>query len=132
MTNIKDLMTKVSFEKVSEILKELYSLEAANIEEFENTFNSLRTVKPTFDYFDMIIEVKEKNGKIYVSNTHLGSLADLAGRRFKIQGNMSETVVAAHCLYQSTVYAYETERYKDHLDEWDDDMMNPQKARIVR
>lgn len=125
-------MTKVSFKEVSEVLKKLYPIETANMEEFESTFNSLRTVKPTFDYFDMIIEVKEKNGKIYVSNTHLGSLTDLAGRRFKIQGNMSETVVAAHCLYQITVYTYETERYKDHLDEWDDDMMNPQKARIVR
>ena len=91
-------MTKVSFEKVSEILKELYSLEAANIEEFENTFNSLRTVKPTFDYFDMIIEVKENNGKIYVSNTHLGSLADLAGRRYKKQENIPDNVFAAHCL----------------------------------
>lgn len=132
MTSIKDIMTKVSFKEVSEVLKKLYPIETAKMEEFESTFNSLRTVKPTFDYFDMIIEVKEKNGKIYVSNTHLGSIADLAGRRFKIQGNMSETVVAAHCLYQITVYTYETERYKDHLDEWDDDMMNPQKARIVR
>lgn len=132
MTSIKDLMTKVSFEKVSEILKELYPQEAANMEEFENTFNSLRTIKPTFDYFDMIIEVKEKNGKIHVSNTHLGSLADLAGRRYKKYGDMPEADVAAHCLYQITVHVYETERYKDHLDEWDDDMMNPQKARIVR
>jgi hypothetical protein len=132
MTSIKDLMTKVSFEKVSEILKELYPQEAANMEEFENTFNSLRTIKPTFDYFDMIIEVKEKNGKIHVSNTHLGSLADLAGRRYKKQADMPEAAVAAHCLYQITVHVYETERYKDHLDEWDDDMMNPQKARIVR
>ncbi len=132
MTSIKDLMTKVSFEKVSEILKELYPQEAANMEEFENTFNSLRTIKPTFDYFDMIIEVKENNGKIHVSNTHLGSLADLAGRRYKKQADMPEAAVAAHCLYQITVHVYETERYKDHLDEWDDDMMNPQKARIVR
>lgn len=132
MTSIKDLMTKVSFEKVSEILKELYPQEAANMEEFENTFNSLRTIKPTFDYFDMIIEVKEKNGIIHVSNTHLGSLADLAGRRYKKHGGMPEADVAAHCLYQITVHVYETERYKDHLDEWDDDMMNPQKARIVR
>lgn len=132
MTSIKELMTKVSFKEVSEILKKLYPLETANIEEFENTFNSLRTVKPTFDYYDMIIEVKEKNGKIYVSNTHLGSLTDLAGRRYKKQGDISEADVAAHCLYQITVHVYETERYKDHLDEWDDDMMNPQKARIVR
>ena len=132
MTSIKDLMTKVSFEKVSEILKELYPQEAANMEEFENTFNSLRTIKPTFDYFDMIIEVKEKNGKIHVSNTHLGSLTDLAGRRYKKHVDMPEADVAAHCLYQITVHVYETERYKDHLDEWDDDMMNPQKARIVR
>lgn len=132
MTSIKDLMTKVSFEKVSEILKELYPQEAANMEEFENTFNSLRTIKPTFDYFDMIIEVKEKNGKIHVSSTHLGSLTDLAGRRYKKHVDMPEADVAAHCLYQITVHVYETERYKDHLDEWDDDMMNPQKARIVR
>ena len=132
MTSIKDLMTKVSFKEVSEILKKQYPTGTANINEFENTFNSLRTVKPTFDYFDMIIEVKEKNGKIYVSNTHLGSIADLAGRRFIAQKDMSEDVVAAHCLYQITVHTYETERYKDHLDEWDDDMMNPQKARIVR
>lgn len=132
MTSIKELMTKVSFKEVSEILKKLYPLETANIEEFENTFNSLRTIKPTFDYYDMIIEVKEKNGKIYVSNTHLGSITDLAGRRYKKQGDISEADVAAHCLYQITVHVYETERYKDHLDEWDDDMMNPQKARIVR
>ena len=92
----------------------------------------MRTIKPTFDYFDMIIEVKEKNGKIHVSNTHLGSLADLAGRRYKKQENIPDNVFAAHCLYQITVHTYETERYKDHLDEWDDDMMNPQKARIVR
>ena len=132
MTSIKDLMNKVSFDEVSEILKKLYPIEIENIKEFEDTFNSLRTIKPTFDYFDMIIEVKENNGKIYVSNTHLGSLADLAGRRYKKQENIPNNVFAAHCLYQITVHTYETERYKDHLDEWDDDMMNPQKARIVR
>ncbi|MBP7373628.1 MAG: DUF6557 family protein [Prevotella sp.] len=132
MTSIKDLMTKISFNEVSDALKKLYQLDKANIDEFENTFNTLRTVKPTFDYFDMIIEVKEKDGKVYVSNTHLGSITDLAGRRFKVQGNMPDAAVAAHCLYQITVHEYETERFKDHLDEWDDDMMNPQKARIVR
>lgn len=41
MTSIKDLMTKISFNEVSDALKKLYQLDKANIDEFENTFNTL-------------------------------------------------------------------------------------------
>lgn len=61
------------------------------------------------------------------------SLSETLEARFKENGiNARMLSFAAHCLYQITVHEYETERFKDHLDEWDDDMMNPQKARIVR
>lgn len=132
--NLKELMKSVKFEEVKTILDKEYPDSRITDEDYKKTFKELRNIKPTFDYFDMVIELKKTNGGLRVTNTHLGSVSDLAGRRYKVDGKLglSNTEIASHCLYQIVAHSYDTVRYKDNLEDWDENMMNPQKARIVR
>lgn len=130
--NVRDLMNSIEFDAIKEII---LKNPIQDIKNYEETYNELRTMKPSFGYFDMTIEVKRnKEGKVTVSNTHLGALSDLAGRRFKVdeKSNLTTEEVAGNIIFQITAHSYDTERYKDNLSDWDEDMMNPQKARIVR
>lgn len=132
--NIKELMKSVKFEDVQAILDKEYPDSTITKEDYKKTFDELSNIKPTFDYFDMIIELKRVNGSLRVTNTHLGSVSDLAGRRYKVDHklNLRDIEIASHCLYQIVAHCYDTVRYKDNLEDWDENMMNPQKARIVR
>nr|MBP7471507.1 hypothetical protein [Prevotella sp.] len=130
--NVKDLMKSITFNDIKDVI---LANPIQDIDNYKKTFDELCSVKPSFGYFDMTIEVKRnKEGKISVSNTHLGALSDLAGRRVKIdsKSNLSDAEVAGNIIFQITAHSYDTERYKDNLSDWDEDMMNPQKSRIVR
>lgn len=83
-------------------------------------FDDLCGIKPEYGYFDLIINVAPKDGVVRVSNTHIGSLADLAGRRVTLDDALAgkPAEAAAHCVYQIATHQYDTERFKDHLDEW--------------
>ena len=121
---IQELMKTVRFDDVKNTLKES-DFKLKELKEYEKTFNVLRNIKPTFDYFNMIINVKRLNGHVMVTNTHLGSISDLAGRTVKIrkEDHFTSAEAAAHIIYQITAHGYDTVRYKDNLEEWDDDMM---------
>ncbi len=121
---IQELMRTVRFDDIKNVLKQ-YDFELKELKEYEKTFNTLRDIQPTFDYFDMVINVKRLNGQVMVTNTHLGSMSDLAGRTVKTrkEDHFTPAEAAAHIIYQITAHGYDTIRYKDNLDEWDDDMM---------
>ncbi len=134
MSTIKELMKSQDFNAVKEVLRKEYK-DIKDIKSFEDTFETICRINPTYDYFDSIILIKKSGNAVRVTNTHLGSLSDLAGRNYKKESGITDVEAAAHSLYQIVAHTYETERYKDHLSDWEDDMgdfMNPQKARIVR
>lgn len=123
--NVKELMNAVDFDDVK---VELEKMPINDIDVYRGTYETLRDVKPTFGYFDNIIEVsRDADGHLLVTNTHLGSVSDLAGHRFDSASDISAEETAAAIVYQITAHSYETERYKDHLDDdwYDDDDLNP-------
>lgn len=121
---IQELMKNVRFDEIKPILEQS-ELKSQNLQVYENTFHTLRDIQPTFDYFDMAVGIKRMNGRVMVTNTHIGSISDLAGRTITISPKDHFTLpeIAAHLLYQITAHGYDTDRYKDHLEDWDDDMM---------
>lgn len=118
--NVKELMSAVGFEAVRPILEQMPAHDAAL---YRDTFETLRDVKPTFGYFDNVIAVsRDAGGHLLATNTHLGSVSDLAGHRFETAPGVSPEEAAAAIVYQIAAHSYETERYKDHLDDdWYDD-----------
>ena len=123
--SIQELMKSVRLEDIEKALRQSYH-ELKDFQSYERTFNILRTVQPTFDYFDMVIGVKRRKDHVMVTNTHLGSISDLAGRTVDINKDdqLTPTEAAAHIVYQITAHGYDTTRYKDNLDDWDEDMMS--------
>lgn len=131
--NTQELMKAVHFDDIKPYLIELRP-GLSDLQAYEKTYVTLRDIVPTFSYFDMVIRISRKQEKIIVTNTHLGALSDLAGRRIQISAEnpISLPEAAAGLVDQITQYGYDTEKYKDHLDDWDSDMMDPQKARNLR
>ena len=127
--NIKDLMKSVDFENLRPLLA-LHN--DCNIDACHHTYDAICAIHPTFDFFELFVEVKKLNNRIVVSNTHLGSLSDIAGRRFHADSQLSDNEVAANVIFHLTANSYDADAYNDALSYTDDDMMNPQTAKVVR
>jgi len=129
--NISNLMKSVCFCDIETTIRK-YKV-GNDTSNYKRTYQILCNIKPTYEFFDMTVGVKcSREGNIIVSNLHLGSLSDLAGRRFTIDPdcNISNIEAAGHIIYQVTEYNYRNEG--ESLSDLYEDMMDLQKAKIIR
>lgn len=117
--NLKELIKSVSREEVLAKAQQLYPEASAYQKELADTFDQLSEATPTFSYFDTNIEVKRLSGRVAVTNTHLGALSDLAAKRITVDKTitLSSEELAAYIVGQVALHDYDTQRYKDHLDD---------------
>ncbi len=100
--------------------------------ELEAGYNSIASLKPSFGYIDVPVDVKMLSGKLIVSNTHLGSNADLLSHQVKIAPGIanSESEIAAHIIYQLVAHENQWKRYREEDDF--DDIDNIQTGGMLR
>lgn len=102
------------------------------MDEMEQGFAYIKGLKPTFGYIDMQIDVKMLDGRLTVSNMHLGSTSDLLSHQINIGDDVtaSEQEIAAQCVFQLVAHQAATTKYRedDAFDDWD----NPQTASCLR
>lgn len=117
--NLKELIKSVNQDEVIALALQIYPEASAYQQELTETFSQLATLAPTFSYFDANIEVKKLNGRIAVTNTHLGALSDLAAKRISVDKGieLAPNQLAAYIVGQIALHDYDTRRYKDHLDD---------------
>lgn len=102
------------------------------LNEVEQGFAEMKDLKPTFGFIDTVIDVKMLDGRLNVSNMHLGSTSDLMSHRLVVAPDVraSEQEILAACVYQLVAHEALWVKYRD--DDEFDDIDNPQTARIVR
>ena len=112
--NLKELIKSVSREEVLAKAQQLYPEASAYQKELADTFSD-----DIERYFDTNIEVKRLSGRVAVTNTHLGALSDLAAKRITVDKTitLSSEELAAYIVGQIALHDYDTQRYKDHLDD---------------
>ncbi len=134
----KELLKQVTFADIAPFVEQAIRNNENDMRDFdtkfgevERAFGEMADMKPTFGHITSPIEVKLLDGRLSVSNMHLGSTSDVLSHRMVIAPEVQASVpeLVAECVYQLVGYQTSTERYRDG-DEFDD--LDPLMARIVR
>lgn len=135
----KQLLDKVSYEDIAPHIHRLVTANTddlrpyeVKLEEIAQGFAAMKALKPSFGHIETPIEVKILDGRLIVSNTHIGSTSDLLSHQVVVSPEVraDDAEVAAHCVYQLVAHASSWQHYRD--DDDFDDIDNPQTARCLR
>lgn len=104
----------------------------AKMAEMADGFAAMKAMRPTFGHIDTCIEVTRRDGRLRVSNTHLGSTSDLLSHRVSVADDVEATgaEILAQCVYQIVAHQASTTKYRD--DDDFDDLDNPMMSRGMR
>lgn len=134
----KELLNQVTFADIAPYVEQAIRGNENDLRDYDTKFGEVEqafaemiTMKPTYGHITTPIEVKLTDGRLSVSNMHLGSTSDVLSHRLAIAPEVQASVpeLAAECVYQLVGYQAATDRYRDG-DEFDD--LDPLMARIVR
>jgi hypothetical protein len=91
---------------------------SVRLKEMEEGFAEMKQLKPTFGFIDTVIDVKMLDGRLIVSNMHLGSTSDLLSRRIAVAPDVKATdrEIAALCVYQLVAHQHAWVKYRDEDD----------------
>lgn len=89
--------------------------------EVREGFEQIAGAKPTFGYIDSAVDVKLVGGRLNISNTHLGTPADLLSHQVKIAPDVtaSREAIVAGIVYDLFGHKAVWERYRD-VDDFED------------
>ncbi len=136
---LKQLLSPLTYNDIRPAIERLAAAnshdlrpEQVKLDELQQGFEAIKSLRPSFGYVDVPIEVKMLSGKLIVSNTHLGSNADMLSHQVKIAPAVkaTEAEIAAQIIYQLIAHENQWQRYREEDDF--DDVDNIQTGGMLR
>lgn len=135
----KQLISQYDYKDIADMVKREVELNDTDLrpmdtklQEMEEGFAAMKAMKPSYGHIDTPIDIKEVDGRLHVSNMHLGSTSDLLSHRLDVAEGVeaSPQEILAQCVFQLVAHQAATLKYRDEDDY--DDLDNPQTARCLR
>lgn len=93
---LRDIVLSTDFDKTATALSRLYPADVNYEAEYRQLFEALRTVKPTFGFFENVIIISRlRSGLLAAANVFQGSVSDLVSNQVDNPANATAEEIAA-------------------------------------